>query len=71
MTWHGEDPPDAKETRRTKLIAKVQGTENPFVIMPHLVKKIVPQLIAEFAVESGDAANDQGNTNVEKIEGLA
>ena len=46
MTWNDEDPPDQKEIARTEMIAKVQGTENPFVKMPHLAKTIVPQLTA-------------------------
>ena len=56
MTWNDEDPPDAREIRRTKLIAKVQGTVNPFVEMPHMVKRIVPHLTDGIATVSRDTA---------------
>jgi deoxyribonuclease-1 len=31
LTWMAQDPPDAEETRRNGLIARIQGTSNPLL----------------------------------------
>src|SRR6185436_6342384 len=38
--WDKADPVDDHERRRNEAIAKVQGDENPFVLMPNLTDKV-------------------------------
>ena len=38
--WHWEDPPDAEERRRNRIIEKIQGNRNRFVDHPELVKRL-------------------------------
>ena len=39
LEWNKIDPPDTVEIERTKLIEKIQGNVNPFIIDNSLVDK--------------------------------
>lgn len=44
--WHQQDPVDEAERARSKAIARVQGNENPFVVHPEFLERVladVPQ----------------------------
>ena len=43
LDWHGQDPPDSDERRRSQAIAAWQGTANPFVLDSSLARRAFAQ----------------------------